>query len=98
MEPVILKRPEHNVSRKNITSAAIKVLYRLKDEGYTAYIAGGGVCDLLLDLHPKDFDVATNATATDAPLLKGGYPTPHNSTRLTKPAKKYVFVCVYYHF
>ncbi|MEN7973527.1 MAG: polynucleotide adenylyltransferase PcnB [Verrucomicrobiota bacterium] len=62
MEPVVLKRPEHNVSRKNISSAAIKVLYRLKDEGYTAYIAGGGVRDLLLDRHPKDFDVATNAT------------------------------------
>jgi len=62
MEPVVLKRPEHNVSRKNISSAAIKVLYRLKDEGYTAYIAGGGVRDLLLERHPKDFDVATNAT------------------------------------
>jgi len=62
MEPVVLKRPEHNVSRKNISSAAIKVLYRLKDAGYTAYIAGGGVRDLLLDRHPKDFDVATNAT------------------------------------
>jgi len=62
MEPVVLKRPEHNVSRKNISSAAIKVLYRLKDEGYTAYIAGGGVRDLLLNRHPKDFDVATDAT------------------------------------
>ena len=62
MEPVVLKRPEHNVSRRNISSAAIKVLYRLKDEGYTAYIAGGGVRDLLLDRHPKDFDVATDAT------------------------------------
>jgi poly(A) polymerase len=62
MEPVILKRSDHNVSRQNITSAAIKVLYRLKDEGYTSYIAGGGVRDLLLDRHPKDFDVATNAT------------------------------------
>jgi poly(A) polymerase len=62
MEPIILKRPDHNVSRKNISSAAIKVLYRLKDEGYTAYIAGGGVRDLLLNRHPKDFDVATNAT------------------------------------
>jgi len=62
MEPVVLKRPEHNVSRKNISSAAIKVLYRLKDEGYTAYIAGGGVRDLLLDRQPKDFDVATDAT------------------------------------
>jgi len=62
MEPVVLKRPEHCVSRKNISSAAIKVLYRLKDEGYTAYIAGGGVRDLLLDRQPKDFDVATDAT------------------------------------
>jgi poly(A) polymerase len=62
MEPVVLKRPEHNVSRKNISSAAIKVLYRLKDEGYTSFIAGGAVRDLLLDRHPKDFDVATDAT------------------------------------
>jgi poly(A) polymerase len=62
MEPTILKRPDHNVSRKNVTSAAIKVLYRLKDEGYTAYIAGGGVRDLLLERNPKDFDIATDAT------------------------------------
>jgi poly(A) polymerase len=62
MEPVVLNRSEHNVSRKNISSAALKVLYRLKDEGFTAYIAGGGVRDLLLDRHPKDFDVVTDAT------------------------------------
>ena len=62
MEPVVLKRPDHCISRKNISSAAIKVLYRLKDDGYTAYIAGGGVRDLLLHRHPKDFDVATSAT------------------------------------
>ncbi|MDF7823747.1 polynucleotide adenylyltransferase PcnB [Pontiellaceae bacterium B12227] len=62
MEPIILKRADHNVSRQNMTSAAVKVLYRLKDEGYTAYVAGGGVRDLLLNRNPKDFDVATNAT------------------------------------
>ena len=62
MDPIILKRSDHNVSRKNISSAAVKVLYRLKDEGYTAYLAGGGVRDLILDRNPKDFDVATNAT------------------------------------
>lgn len=62
MEPIILKRADHNVSRQNMTSAAVKVLYRLKDEGYTAYVAGGGVRDLLLNRSPKDFDVATNAT------------------------------------
>lgn len=62
MEPTVIKRADHNVSRKNISSAAIKVLYRLKDEGYTSYLAGGGVRDLLLDRNPKDFDVVTNAT------------------------------------
>ncbi len=62
MEPTILKRSDHNVSRKNISSATLKVLYRLKDEGYTAYLAGGGVRDLLLNRNPKDFDVVTDAT------------------------------------
>ncbi len=62
MDPVVLKRSDHTVSRKNISSAAAKVLYHLKDEGYTAYLAGGGVRDLLLHRNPKDFDVATNAT------------------------------------
>lgn len=45
-----------------MSSAAVKVLYRLKDEGYTGYLAGGGVRDLLLNRDPKDFDVATDAT------------------------------------
>jgi poly(A) polymerase len=44
-----------------MSSAAIKVLYRLHRSGYTAYIVGGAVRDLLLGKKPKDFDVATNA-------------------------------------
>jgi poly(A) polymerase len=62
MEPKIIARPDHNISRKQISSAALKVLYGLKDAGYTAFLAGGGVRDLLLNRAPKDFDVATNAT------------------------------------
>lgn len=62
MEPNITARPDHIVSRKQISSAALTVLYGLKDAGYTAYLAGGGVRDLLLKRNPKDFDVATNAT------------------------------------
>jgi poly(A) polymerase len=37
------------------------VLYRLKEEGYHAYLVGGGVRDLLLGREPKDFDIATDA-------------------------------------
>jgi poly(A) polymerase len=62
MEPQITARPDHSISRKQISAAALKVLYGLKDAGYTAYLAGGGVRDLLLGRTPKDFDVATNAT------------------------------------
>jgi poly(A) polymerase len=62
MEPQITARPDHIISRKQISAAALKVLYGLKDAGYLAYIAGGGVRDLLLGRNPKDFDVATNAT------------------------------------
>ncbi len=59
--PRILSRAEHNVSRKNIDEDALKVLYRLKNHGYVAYLVGGGVRDLLLERRPKDFDIGTSA-------------------------------------
>lgn len=58
----IIPRDAHSISRKNISPSALKVLYRLNEAGYDAYLVGGGVRDLLLGKHPKDFDVATNAT------------------------------------
>ncbi len=60
--PRIIPRPEHTISRANISEQARKVLYRLHDAGYAAFLVGGGVRDILLGLRPKDFDVATNAT------------------------------------
>ncbi|AKJ64694.1 polynucleotide adenylyltransferase PcnB [Kiritimatiella glycovorans] len=58
----VIDRGSHPVSRRNISSAAIKVLYRIKNHGHLAYLAGGGVRDLLLNRTPKDFDIATDAT------------------------------------
>jgi poly(A) polymerase len=58
---VAIPRPEHPISRRSISPNALKVLYRLKDAGYQAFLVGGAVRDLLLGLTPKDFDVATNA-------------------------------------
>lgn len=40
---------------------AVKALRRLSRQGYTAYLVGGGVRDLLLGRRPKDFDIATDA-------------------------------------
>ncbi len=57
----VIPRPEHGVSRRFISPNALKVLYRLKEAGYQAFLVGGAVRDLLLGLKPKDFDVATDA-------------------------------------
>lgn len=61
LQPRIIPRSEHGMSRKDISENALKVLYRLHKQGYSAYLVGGGVRDLLLGLHPKDFDVVTDA-------------------------------------
>jgi poly(A) polymerase len=60
-QPTIYPRADHPISRANIAPAALKVLYRLKDAGFQAFLVGGAVRDLLLDHQPKDFDVATDA-------------------------------------
>lgn len=63
--PVICERAAHCISRRNIDPDALRVLYRLSDRGYTAYLVGGGVRDLLLGRTPKDFDVGTDATPNE---------------------------------
>ncbi len=57
----VVSRDQHTVSRKQISENALKVLYKLKKEGFDAYLVGGCVRDLLLGREPKDFDVVTNA-------------------------------------
>jgi poly(A) polymerase len=69
--PRIIPRSDHHVSRANISRNALKVLYRLKDGGYQAFIVGGGVRDLLLDRQPKDFDIATDASPEQVRALFG---------------------------
>lgn len=59
--PYILSRAEHPISRKNIDTNAVKVLYRLHRSGYRGLMVGGSVRDLMLGRRPKDFDVATDA-------------------------------------
>ncbi|MEP5566747.1 MAG: polynucleotide adenylyltransferase PcnB [Halioglobus sp.] len=58
----VIPRDKHSISRKNISDSALKVMSRLRSQGHQAYLVGGAVRDLLLGGHPKDFDVATDAT------------------------------------
>lgn len=67
--PTIIPRDQHCISRKNISPAAIKIIKQLEEAGFAAYLVGGGVRDLLLGGHPKDFDVATNATPEEVKRL-----------------------------
>ena len=59
--PVIVPRADHPISRRQIDPDALKVLTRLNEAGYTAYLVGGSVRDLLLGRKPKDFDIGTSA-------------------------------------
>jgi poly(A) polymerase len=68
-EAVIIPRAEHGLSRKLIDPDTLKVLYRLRQAGFKAYLVGGGVRDLLLGRTPKDFDVGTDATPSQVKKL-----------------------------
>src|SRR5579862_3471893 len=61
VEPRVVPRAEHTISRHDIDPDALKVLYRLRQFEYTAYLVGGSVRDLLIGRRPKDFDIGTSA-------------------------------------
>ncbi|MCD6580815.1 MAG: polynucleotide adenylyltransferase PcnB [Desulfuromusa sp.] len=67
--PTILPRDQHCISRKQIDTDSLKVLYRLHRHGYKAYLVGGSVRDLLLGRKPKDFDIGTDATPSQVRKL-----------------------------
>src|SRR5687767_12938558 len=61
VEPTIVPRSAHSLSRRQVDPDALKVLYRLHEHNYVAYLVGGSVRDLLLGRRPKDFDIGTSA-------------------------------------
>src|SRR4051795_5466937 len=61
VEPRIIPRAEHPLSRSDVDPDALKVLYRLRQGDHAAYLVGGSVRDLLLGRRPKDFDIGTSA-------------------------------------
>ena len=59
---VVYTKSEHSVSNKNIDPDALQIINRLRDAGFTAYVVGGAVRDLIVGNVPKDFDIVTDAT------------------------------------
>ena len=53
---------------KKIPKQVLGVLKKIEETGYEAYIVGGCVRDLIMDIEPRDWDVTTNAKPEE--LLK----------------------------
>jgi poly(A) polymerase len=60
-----LLRDQHGIDVSLVDEAALSVVRGLRESGFSAYLVGGCVRDMLLGHAPKDFDVATDATPED---------------------------------
>ncbi len=69
MEPIIYTSKDHHIRNNLIDKNALMVLLKLQEAGHTAYLVGGGVRDLLLKKHPKDFDISTSAKPEEVKAL-----------------------------
>lgn len=68
-DPAPVRLVEHGIRPSDIDRDARRVLRRLYDFGFHAYLVGGSVRDLMLDRTPKDFDVATSARPNEVRRL-----------------------------
>ncbi len=62
MNPHRYSSEHHCIRPSDLDPLARSVIERLAHHGYSAYLVGGGVRDLLLKKTPKDLDIATDAT------------------------------------
>lgn len=61
MHPKIYHATEHDINHGLIDPDAIHVIQKLRDAGFSAYLVGGSVRDLLIKKSPKDYDISTSA-------------------------------------
>src|SRR5690606_20185958 len=59
--PAVIPASQHYLKRNHNSLMAGTLVDRLQKDGYQAFVFGGCVRDLRLDLDPKDYDVATSA-------------------------------------
>ena len=61
VDPKVYHLDQHQISPDRIDQHAFYVIEKLRSAGHKAYLVGGGVRDLLLNVRPKDFDISTSA-------------------------------------
>ncbi len=68
-KPIIVPRPDHNLSRALVDDDALWLMRKLRKAGFKAFLVGGAVRDILLGNEPKDFDIGTDATPSQIKSL-----------------------------
>jgi poly(A) polymerase len=63
--PTPVRTTQHTISLGDIDDDAYRVIRRLHQCGFEAFLVGGSVRDLLLGKRPKDFDIVTGARPND---------------------------------
>lgn len=58
---VVYTRSEHGIDSASVDRDAVRIVERLQGAGFSAYIVGGAVRDLLVGREPKDYDIVTDA-------------------------------------
>jgi poly(A) polymerase len=71
VKPKIYEAKAHHIDKEGVDHDALYVIERLQQQGYSAYLVGGGVRDLLAEQTPKDFDVSTDAKPEEIKKLFG---------------------------
>lgn len=63
------------IASKYVSSEILAILEKLESNGFSAFIVGGCVRDMLLGIPPKDFDIATDALPSEVVDIfdKSGY-------------------------
>lgn len=61
MQPKIYHAGEHDIDSTLIDLDAAYIIKKLREAGYSAYLVGGSVRDLLIKKVPKDYDISTSA-------------------------------------
>lgn len=72
MKPIIYSQTSHQIQLADIDPDALYILEVLQSNGFSAYLVGGGVRDLLLNYKPKDFDISTNALPEEIKAIFSG--------------------------
>jgi poly(A) polymerase len=57
----IYTQEEHGIDPRQVDADAMWVLRGLRKEGFSAYVVGGAVRDMIVGRTPNDFDIATDA-------------------------------------